>query len=284
MRKAALAGLVGIIQAECLDVDLFRGEPTCASPDRVIGGQVLAQAMYASNCTVEGNFVLHALHSNFLLQGDPNHPLFYRVERLRDGRSFRTRRVEAVQHGRVICHVTLSYQIPEQGLEHQGEMPTGMLSPEALMSDRERFASMLGENGYDWPIEFCQVDPVSLDRPERAPASSHVWFRACDEVVGGLDKHQELLAYASDHMLLLTALRPHAVNPWVNPMHLATLDHAIWFHRPFRMDDWLLHEMHSQSAAAGRALVFGKIFDRSGQLVASVAQEGLVRLSEPPEA
>lgn len=280
MTVSALEGLIDNIQVECLDVDLFRGDSTFSNNGRALGGQVLAQAMYASNCTVDQRFILHSVHSNFLLPGDAKHPLFFRVDRMRDGKSFRTRRVEVIQHGKVICHLTTSYQLPEPGLEHQSEMPFAVLNPDALVSDRERFEMMLGDTGYTWPIEFRQVDPVSLQLPDRASTDSHIWFKASGEVVGRLDKHQELLAYATDSVTLLTALRPHGVNPWVNDMQLASLDHALWFHRPFRIDEWMLYEMNTHNAFAGRGLVFGKVYDRGGRLVASVAQEGLIRMRE----
>lgn len=173
MSASVLEELIDVIQVECLDVNLFRGKSSIGNTGRVIGDLVLAQAMYAANCTVDERFVMHSLHSNFLMQGDPGHPLFFKVDCIRDGKSFRSRRVAVLQHGRVICHLTLSYQSPESGLEHQDEMPRAILSPDALVSDRERFDSLLGDTGYPWPIDFRQVDPVSLESPIRSSVDNY---------------------------------------------------------------------------------------------------------------
>jgi acyl-CoA thioesterase-2 len=198
---------------------------------------------------------------------------------MRDGRSYTTRRVVAIQHGRPIFNVSLSFQLEEEGFDHQISMPH-VPGPEELKSDQQYYAETLGDKinaQYEWPVQFRQVSPVDSRDPKKASKTSYVWFKADGHLADDLTQHQELLAYASDNHVLLTALRPHSVTNWTPGMRVASLDHTIWFHRNFRIDDWLLYELTSTSASGGRGFTRGNIFDRAGRLVASTAQEGMVR-------
>ncbi len=276
----ALSALLDSITLEPIDINLFRGYPWLRGMDHLYGGEILAQAMFAAQQTVASPFQLHSLHSYFLRPGDPNLPVVYEVERIRDGRSFTTRRVTALQRGRAIFAVSLSFQLAEEGLQHAAVMPQ-VPGPEGLISDRERYAAILARRpgeAYDWPVEFRQVEAMDPDRPQPAAAVAHVWLRADGQLADDLTQHQEILAYASDTPALVTALRPHGLTQWSPGLRAASLDHCLWFHRPFRVDDWLLYVLESPAAGNGRGFVRGSVFSRDGQLVASVVQEGLVRL------
>jgi len=280
----ALADVIAANRLEKLDDNLFRGYGTWGSGVRLYGGQVLSQAMSASQQTVPGPFVLHSMHAYFMRPGDPARAVIYDVDIIREGKSFVTRRVVARQHGAAIFSCQLSYQRTEQGFDHQKPMPE-VAGPEGLPTDDELLSTAL----YDarmppesrlspgWPIEYRQLDPVDLVNPGRHSAETQIWFRAGHAVDGDLALHQQLLAFASDHNILITALRPHGVSFTSPGMQIATLDHAIWFHRPFRIDDWLLYVVESPSACNARGLGLGRVYDRSGVLVASVSQEGLIR-------
>ncbi len=275
----ALANLIDNINLEKIEINIFRGVTLDSARGHVYGGQVLAQAMNAAQRTVATPFVLHSLHAYFLRPGDAEIPIVYEVDRIRDGRSFATRRVIAIQRGRAIFNVSLSFQLVEEGLEHQDSMPQ-VPGPEDLISDRVYYAEVLGQKvnpQFEWPIEYRQVDPVDPRKPEKANSTTHVWFKCDGKIADDQTQHQELLAYASDNHLLLTALRQHNLTNWSEGMRVASLDHAIWFHREFRIDDWLLYELHSPSAANGRGLAQGRIFNRHGIIVASTVQEGLLR-------
>lgn len=275
----ALSALLESIHLEPIDINLFRGYPYLRGMDHLYGGEILAQAINAAHQTVASPLQLHSLHSYFLRPGDPALPVIYEVDRIRDGRSFTTRRVKAVQRGRAIFVVSMSFQLLEPGLEHARPMPQ-VPGPEGLISDRDRYAGILqGRPGarYDWPVEFRQVDPVDPERPQARPPLAHVWFRADGQLADDASQHQEILAYASDNVALITALRPHRLTQWSEGIQLATLDHGLWFHRPFRVDEWLLYELESTAAGGGRGFVRGSIYTRQGQLVASVVQEGLMR-------
>lgn len=279
----AIAAVIRNHQLERLDRDLFRGETLYRQMGRVYGGQVMAQAINAANRTVDDAFALHSFHCYFLRPGDPTIPILYFVRRIRDGRSFATRTVEAVQNGEDIFHVSLSFQRFEEGFEHQATMPD-VPGPEELASDADRMREAfvhIGVTDYNWPIEFRQVAPVDVAQPQRAEPVNYVWFRADGAVGDDRGYHEELLAYASDNPILLTALRPHGANNFSEGIMMATLDHAMWYHRPFRVDDWLLFELHSTNAAGGRGLTHGSMFDREGRLVASAMQEGLIRRRAP---
>ncbi|MGI9286786.1 MAG: acyl-CoA thioesterase [Pseudomonadales bacterium] len=274
----ALAALIDNHHLEKIDKNLFRGMTLKPTDNRVYGGQVLAQAMNAAQQTVSKRFVLHSLHSYFMRPGQAETPIIYEVDRIRDGRTFTTRRVVAIQNGEAIFNMSLSFQIFEEGFDHQATMPA-VPGPKGLPSDRERMRDFLQQQGqeHDWPIEFRQIDPVSLAKPDKAAAYACIWFKADGQLADDLGQHQELLAYASDNPILVTALRPHAISHMSDEVQVASIDHAMWFHRPFRVDDWLLYEVTSSSASFGRGFSNGSIFDQAGDLVASVAQEGLIR-------
>lgn len=280
-----LKDLIHLLSLEKLDTNLFRGESRDIGTSQVFGGQVLGQALSAANHTVEGR-VAHSLHAYFLRKGDHAAPIIYEVDRQRDGRSFTSRRVVAIQHGKPILNLAASFKIPEAGLEHQSSMPQ-VPSPESL-KDVTEYRRQLQERMSDGklprylmqerPFEFRPVQlPQFLDPEPREPRAS-VWFKAVSELPDDDALHRAMLAYVSDYYLIATATRPHGTSIFDPQLQIASLDHALWFQRPFRVDQWLLYEIGSPSATDGRALSRGKIFDREGQLVALVAQEGVMRL------
>ena len=280
-----VADLLALLDLEQLEHNIYRGRNRDIGSGRVFGGQVLAQALVAARRTVDDARVAHSLHGYFILPGDLGAPIVYFVDRLRDGKSFTTRRVTAIQHGQAIFNLAASFQVVEDGPEHQIEMPD-VPTPEELPSELDLIRAMAdripeplrGIVTQDRPIDFRPVAPVDPLRPEpRAPAK-HMWLRADGNMPDDPLHHQAVLAYASDYGLLGTALLPHGLSFRQPNLQGATLDHALWFHRPFRIDDWLLYTMDSPAAAGARAFTRGTIFTRSGTLVASVAQEGLVRL------
>jgi acyl-CoA thioesterase-2 len=284
-----LRDLLGLLDLEAIEVNLFRGLSPQTGWQRVFGGQVLGQALVAALRTVEGR-TAHSLHGYFLRPGDVKVPILYEVDRIRDGRSFTTRRVVAIQHGQAIFSMSVSFQVTEGGLQHQLDMPD-VPGPEGLANEvelRTRVAHKLPASWSsvftrDRPIEMRPIDPVDEFEPEKAAPVQSVWFRAVDRLPDDLSLHQCVLAYASDMTLLDTALRPHAVS-WVNDrIQSASLDHAMWFHRPFRADEWLLYHMDSPCVSGARGFNRGSIFTQSGELVASCAQEGLIRLHEANE-
>ncbi|MFN8035881.1 MAG: acyl-CoA thioesterase II [Acidimicrobiia bacterium] len=282
----ALDELIGLLDIESLEVNLFRGlSPDEHQQQRVFGGQVAAQALVAAGRTVEGGRPVHSLHSYFLRPGDPSIPIVYEVDRIRDGKSFTTRRVVAIQHGRAIFNLAASFQIVEQGPEHQDPMPD-VPAPEALPTFQERIEPYLDRFGpdlADWlvrerPIESRPVDamPSWLD-PTPRPPHQDVWIRANGSLGDDPLLHACVVAYASDLTLLNTALLPHAISDHGQHYQVASLDHAMWFHHPFRVDDWLLYHQRSPFAGHARGLAQGEIFRRDGVLAVTVIQEGLVR-------
>jgi len=284
MKDNLLHDLLDHLTLEPLREDRFRGESRSLGGKSVFGGQVLGQALLAADATVEGRLA-HSLHAYFLLAGDPTAPIVYEVERIRDGRSFATRRVVAVQHGRPIFNMAVSFQVAEEGLDHHAPMPD-VPGPEGLLSGSElhrQIADHLPESHREAltaerPIEMRPVQPRDLLNPERRPPQRQVWLRTVGTLPDEPALHQAMLAYASDFTLLATALFPHGLSFFNPEVQAVSLDHAMWFHRPFRMDEWLLYAMDSPSASAGRGLGRGSIFTRDGRLVASVAQEGVIRL------
>jgi acyl-CoA thioesterase-2 len=284
MKDNLLKDLLDHLTLEPLGNDRFRGESRSVGGKSVFGGQVLGQALLAADATVEGRRA-HSLHAYFLLAGDPQAPIVYEVERIRDGRSFATRRVVAVQHGRAIFNMAVSFQVDEEGLDHHAAMPD-VPGPEGLPSGSELYrqiADQLPESHREaltaeLPIEMRPVLPRDLLNPERRPPQRQVWLRTVGTLPDEPALHQAMLAYASDFTLLATALFPHGLSFFNPEVQAVSLDHAMWFHRPFRMDEWLLYAMDSPSASAGRGLGRGSIFTRDGRLVASVAQEGVIRL------
>jgi len=274
----ALSRLIEDINVEKIELNIFRGVATDAARSQVYGGQVLAQAMNAAASTVASRLELHSLHAYFLREGLDDTPIVYEVDRIRDGKAFTTRRVVAIQHGRAIFNISLSYQLPEVELIAHCSLMPKVEGPDGLMNDEVYYQSLLGVDVQQaWPIEYRQVGPVSLKSAERKPALQYVWFKAQGELADDKALHQQLLAYASDHLLLKTALRPHGLHAWNGQVRLASLDHALWFHQPCRMDEWHLYEMESTVATAGRAFCRGRIFNQQGHLVASTSQEGSVR-------
>lgn len=284
----ALASLLAILDLDPVETNYFRGVSPNDRWQRVYGGQVLGQALVAASRTVEGR-LCHSLHAYFLRAGDPRRPILYEVDRSRDGRSFSARRVVAIQHGAPIFTMSASFETAEAGLEHQSAMPD-VPWPEELKSEqqwRSEIVSRLPEHVRDWfmrarPIEFRPVLPENRFRAEKQKPKQIVWFRAVAPLPDSHALHQCVLAYASDMTLLDTSLLPHGYTLFAPELQLASLDHAIWFHRPFRADEWLLYVQESPSAAGTRSFNRGEIFRRDGVLAASVAQEGLVRLRASP--
>ena len=279
----ALEQLLSILDLETLEKNLSRGLSPQAGWQRVFGGQVIGQALDAASRTVEGRLA-HSLHAYFLRAGDPAIPIIYEVDRIRDGGSFSTRRVVAIQHGQAIFSMAASFHNEEGGLHHQIKMPD-VPSPEALPSEAELKERLTGRlppqvKAYwdrERPIEIRPVDLGRYFSPENRAPSQQVWIRATGNLGDDPALHQCVLAYASDFTLLDTALIAHGRFVFDPRLMLASLDHAIWFHRKFRADEWLLYAQDSPSSSAGRAFCRGTLFTREGELVASTAQEGLVR-------
>ncbi len=281
-----LQELLELLDLEELEVNIFRGRsPQSDGRQRVFGGLVLSQALVAAGRTVEDPARhAHSLHAYFLRPGDPAIPILYDVDRIRDGRSFTTRRVRAIQHGRAIFNMSISYQIQEEGLDHQLDMPE-VPPPEELPGQLElieEWGEGLPEGVKEWlkrdrPIEERYAGPVYFFKTDPRPPKREIWFRAAGKLPDDLQTHQCVLAYASDLSLLDTATLPHAVSFLDGTLQSASLDHAMWFHRPFRVDEWLLYVQDSPAAYGARGFNRGSIFTREGVLVASVAQEGLLR-------
>jgi len=282
----AFQELLGLMQLEPLELNLFRGASRDIGTQRVFGGQVLAQALLAASHTVEDRLA-HSLHAYFLRAGDPDAPIVYSVDRSRDGRSFTARRVVAIQHGRPIFTLAASFQVEEQGLEHQFDMPE-VPAPDDLRPTadlpRAEFEH-LPRNMQRWldrfgPFEFRPVRGADPDDTKPQPPYKQLWFKLHGKLEDNPPVHRALLAYVSDFHLVGTATLPHGIS-WVQgKLMIASLDHAMWFHRDFRLDDWLLYSCDSPSTSSGRGLARGSIYDRQGRLVASTAQEGVIRLRD----
>ncbi|MBO0765410.1 MAG: acyl-CoA thioesterase II [Hyphomicrobiaceae bacterium] len=280
----AIDSLLSILDLERLEDNLFRGRSPQQSWQRVFGGQVLGQALVAAVRTVDPRRVTHSLHAYFLLGGDPTCPIIYSVERVRDGGSFSTRRVTAIQHGRPMFVMSASFHKAEAGFDHHSEMP-GVPAPEELPSEQELKARMIAHlptnmRSYwerERPIELRPVDASRYFSRELRRPEQYIWMRATGGLPDDFPLHQCVLAYASDFSLLDTALIAHGKLMFDKDVQLASLDHALWFHRPFRADDWLLYAQESPNAHGSRGFCRGSIFTRDGLLVASTAQEGLMR-------
>ena len=279
--QVALDELVALLDLEQLELNLFRGISPPHSPTRVFGGQVAGQALVAAGRTVEPERGVHSLHSYFLRPGDPRVPIVFDVERVRDGRSFTTRRVRAVQHGEIIFTLGASFQLPQHGVEHAEPAPTGVPAPEDLPDLGEW---LRGErtflSGVPRPLDLRFVE-APLWTSRRGPATDQpqrVWMRADGTLPHDPMLHVCLLTYASDLTLLASVLAPHPLP--LGQVALASLDHAMWFHHPFRADEWLLYECRSPSASGSRGLATGRFFTRDGRLVVTAVQEGMVRVPE----
>ena len=286
--SSALDSLVDLLDLEELEVNIFRGRSPQEGWQRVFGGQVLGQALVAASRTVEQERVAHSLHGYFLRPGDPTIPILYQVDRIRDGRSFTTRRVVAIQHGVAIFNMSASFQREESGLEHQTGFPDTP-DPDSLPGYAERVEAFRRENpgvSEEWlererPIDQRSVEPGAfMGSREKLPPHQRVWFRADGKLPDLLALHQCVLAYASDYTLLDTSILPHGIAFHEDKLQCASLDHAMWFHRRFRADEWLLYVQDSPAAAGARGFNRGTVFTRDGTLVASVAQEGLIRLRD----
>lgn len=283
--------LLNRLDLETLDRDLFRGLSPDDGRPRVFGGQVAAQALVAAVRTVEGR-PAHSLHAYFLRPGDPKLPIIYEVDRIRDGRSFSTRRVVAIQQGKAIFNMAASFQVAEEGLSHQVEMPRAA-PPLSVPSNDERLQKALDKTGsqlfefllkLERPIEQRDLDPFDPLDPKPHLGPRRVWFRARGRLPDDPLLHQCVLTYASDLSLLDSSIIAHGLS-WFNPQLIAaSLDHAIWFHRPFRADEWLLYVTGSASTSSSRGLNQGSVFTEGGALVASVAQENLMRLVDKPRS
>ena len=286
---ATAPDLVALLELEPIEQNIYRGDNRNIGTGRIFGGQVLAQALVASARTVEEERPLHSMHGYFILPGDLSVPVVYFVERLRDGGSFSTRRVTGIQNGNAIFSMSSSFHCHEEGDEHQTEMPD-VPDPESLRPELEQIRERADEipEAYrailtqDRALDFRATDGSDpFDVTVREPTRSY-WVKAIGPVDDNPVHHQALLAYSSDYGLLDAALRPHAISLRDPNMMVASLDHSIWFHRSVRMDDWMLYVAESPAAGGARGFTRGTFYTRSGQLVASVAQEGLVRRKTRP--
>ena len=279
--------LLDLLTLERLEDNLFRGQSRDIGTKFVFGGQVLGQSLSAAQSTIADERAAHSIHAYFLKAGDIEHPIVYNVDRARDGGSFSVRRVTAIQHGQPIFFMAASFQKHEDGATHQMTMPevplpdeleeASPVSAEVLANLPVKVQRWLSRQG---PFEFRHVYPRDELNPPKRPPFQHVWFRLSERVADSQELHRALLAYASDFHLLGTATFPHGISYYQPNVVMASLDHALYFHRPFRADEWLLYSIDSPTAQASRGLARGLIFDVKGQLVASTVQEGLIRVVE----
>jgi acyl-CoA thioesterase-2 len=276
--------LLDLLDLEQLEYNLFRGQSSSIGSKRVFGGQVLAQSLSAAMQTVPEDRFVHSLHAYFILPGDISMPIVFDVEPIRDGGSFTTRRVKAIQKGRVILNFAASFQLRQEGYDHQIDMPD-ITPPEKLENWEglaKEFGDLLPENfrkflDRDRPIEFKPVERFNPFSDNKSGPYRHVWIKAKGTIPDHEKLHNLVLAYTSDYNLLTTALLPHGQLANWHELTLASLDHAMWFHRPFNLNEWMLYETDSPSASGARGFSRGNIFTRDGKLVASVVQEGLIR-------
>ncbi len=282
--SGSAAELVNLLELETLDDGLYRGRQPQTSRPRVFGGQVAAQALIAGVRTVDPAYVVHSLHSYFLRAGDTSMPIIYDVERLRDGRSFATRRVVARQHGRPIYFQTANFQRHEEGLDHQDAMPD-VIGPDAAVDwldlVRQRDAAQAEFLAREWAaidLRYIGTSAVGLPAHPEHPAQARAWVRISHALADDPVEHAAAFTYASDLTLLGASLVPHGLDIGSPGLQVASLDHTIWFHRPFRADEWWLFDQWSPSAAGARGLSLARVFTRDGVLAATVAQEGLIRL------
>lgn len=279
--------ILAVLDLERIDFNIYRGHSTQTGRSRVFGGLVVAQALVAAARTVEGR-APHSLHAYFVLPGDPSMPIVYEVERVRDGRSFTTRRCVAIQGGRPIFDLFASFQVEERGLDHQVPMPD-VPDPDTL-PDQAGLLAMLGDKAppglarwasFERGIEIRPCDPARFDKSTPPEPRVQLWIRATQRLPDDPAVHRAVLAYLSDLTLIDAALAAHGRTLFEPEFAVASLDHALWFHRPCRADEWLLYSQDSPTTSGGRGLARGSIYDREGRLCASVAQEGLIRMREP---
>jgi acyl-CoA thioesterase-2 len=283
-----LDDLIKVMTLERLEMNLFRGESRDIGSPQVFGGQVLGQALVAATATAEDR-VVHSLHAYFLRRGDFNAPIVYEVDRAMDGKHFSSRRVIAIQHGQQIFNMSASFQLAETGLEHQSQIPV-VSPPESLPDIEAHYRGMADKLPaaarrvleQKRPFEFRPVQPPDPLRNEKSAPLKYVWFRAVDKLPDDEALHRCLLAYVSDFHLLDTALKPHGIAMISPKLVIASVDHAMWFHRSVRVDEWLLYAIDSPSASGARGFTRGSVFARDGRLVASAAQEGLIRITAHP--
>ncbi len=277
------AELLNLIGLEQIEHNIFRGDSAPVVGARVFGGQVLAQALQAAIRTVPEDRLVHSLHGYFILAGDASRPIVYEVERLRDGGSFTTRRITAIQHGRAIFNMSASFQLMQDGLDHQVDMPV-VPPPEQLPTSlelaeqyRDQVPGLFERIQRRQPIQFKPVETPDWIDPRNRPPFQHTWVRFDGQLPDAFAWHQTILAYASDYFLLGTSIKPHRAEHSFANLQVASLDHAMWFHREFRADEWMLYAIDSPSASRTRGFNRGNLFSRDGRLVASVVQEGLIR-------
>jgi len=279
MESLGLEGLVDLLDLEPIEVNMFRGKTLGGG--FVFGGQVLGQALVAASRTVEAERPAHSLHSYFLRPGDADVPILFEVDRIRDGSSFTTRRVVAIQHGKAIFSASISFQVREKGLEHQFDMPN-VLSPESLKSDQQRFEELSKEKpelkernwGNRWPFDMRRVEALNFGEMSPRPPYQHVWMKLLENPGDDPVLHRAILAFMSDMGFMSTSMLPHGR---FQNIQGASLDHSIWFHSDVRTDDWLLYQNESPWAAAARGYVRGSFYSRDGVLVSSTTQECLIR-------
>jgi len=276
--------LLALLKLEVIEQGIYRGQSQDLGFRALFGGQVLGQSLSAAQETVSADRFVHSLHSYFLRAGDASKPVVYEVEEIRNGASFSTRRVQAIQNGKAIFYMTASFQQHEIGFNHQDTMPKVptpdgipsfrdfMIEHQAELSEsiREKFLA-------EKPIETRPIQQYNWFKPEKSTSNYQMWLKTNGKLPDNLHIHNCMLAYASDFHFLPTSLMPHGVSHWQPNFQIATIDHSMWFHRPFSFDDWLLYAMDSPSASNGRGLVRGKIYNRQGDLVASTMQEGVIR-------
>lgn len=282
--SVVLDELLALLKLEQIEQGIYRGQSQDLGFRALFGGQVMGQALSAAQETVSDSRFVHSLHSYFLRPGDASKPVVYEVETIRDGASFSTRRVQAIQNGKAIFYMTASFQEPEDGFEHQDTMPN-VPGPEGIPS----YSDFILENQHfipekmrekfvaEKPIAIRPIQQYNWLKPEKTESDIQMWIKTNGSLSDDLRIHTCMLAYTSDYHFLPTALLPHGASHWQPNFQIATIDHAMWFHRPFRFDDWLLYAMGSPSASNGRGLVKGQIFNRQGELVASTMQEGVIR-------
>ena len=284
--KKALKDLLGLLDLEQIEVNIFRGVSPSDGWQRVYGGQVIGQALVAASRTVEDDArSAHSLHGYFLRPGNTDIPILYSVDRIRDGRSFTTRRVIAIQQGEAIFSMSVSFQVLESGLEHQHQIPN-IPPPEAChdqLTMRKQYSASIPQTVLDQanqpqPIELRFVEPFNEFIPDPGPPLQHVWIKTAGEMPKNNRLNQCLLAYASDLTLLDTSYRPHGIGWRNDKFQVASLDHTMWFHKPFLTDEWMLYQQDSPFSGGARGFSRGTIFNTNGDLIASVAQEGLIRL------